>query len=183
VPSVVEAGLGIAALVLDVAILVAIAVVVDPGHGGARLALDVAHELVVPRPALVFLEQDEEQHRAVGGAVVGRVRPILERGQLAQADLVQDLPRLGVPERIVLARLQEGQRPERGRRQLGDEGERLEAGEQAIAPEHRHEPGEARRRQGTRRDADLEAQGGQVDQAAAVDIAQRLPARDHPGRG
>ena len=40
----------------------------------------------------------DEQRRRVGAAVVGRVRPLLERGHLAVAHLVQDLPGLLVAE-------------------------------------------------------------------------------------
>jgi hypothetical protein len=93
---------------------------------------------------------------------------------------VQDLSRLRIAKWIVLARLQDRQRAQCCRRQLGHERQRLEAGEQAVPAEHRHEPGQARRGQGAGRDAGLEAEGRQVDQAAAIDLVQGIPAGDQP---
>ena len=61
----------------------------------------VARQRRVARPALVLLEQDQEERRGVGGAVVGRVRPLLEGGHLAEAQLVQDLAGLLVAEGVV----------------------------------------------------------------------------------
>ena len=69
--------------------------------GGAGLALQRARQRPVAGPALVLLEQDQEQRRRVGAAVVGRVGPLLERRHLAEPQLVQDLARLLVAERIV----------------------------------------------------------------------------------
>ena len=113
---VLEPGLRVAALVLDVAVAVAVAVAIDPGDRRARLALQLARQRAVARPALVLLEQDQEQRRRVGAAVVGRVRPLLEGGHLAEPQLVQDLARLLVAERIVDPALEQRQRAQRGRR-------------------------------------------------------------------
>ena len=95
---VLEAGLLVAALVGDVAVALQVGVLVDPVERGARLVLEVAHELRVAGPALVLVEQDDEQRRRVGGAVVRRVRPLLEGRHLAVAHLVQDAPGILVAE-------------------------------------------------------------------------------------
>ena len=58
----------VAPLVLDVAVAVAVAVAVDPAERRARLALERAHERAVAGPALVLLEQDQEQRRRVGAS-------------------------------------------------------------------------------------------------------------------
>src|SRR5207249_8426771 len=79
--------------------------------GGFELPDDIG----ATRPALVLVEQDDEQGRRVGRAVVGRMRAFLEGGQLAEAHLVQDLSRLGVAERIDRSRSEE--------RRVGKEGQ------------------------------------------------------------
>ena len=70
---------------------------------GPRLQL--AHQLRVAGPALVLVEQHHEQRRGVGVAVVRRVRPLLERGHLAVAHLVQD------PARVLLAEVVDARCP------------------------------------------------------------------------
>ena len=87
---VLEPGLLVAPLVPDVAVALQVGVLVDPGERGARLDLEVAHELRVAGPALVLVEQDDVEGRRVGAAVVRRVGPLLERRHLAVAHLVQD---------------------------------------------------------------------------------------------
>ena len=101
---VLEAGLGVPALVLDVAVAVAVAVARRSSASAARASVSSSRTSVgVARPALVLVEQDEEERRRVGAAVVGRVRPLLERGQLAEPELVEDLARLLVAEVVDLA--------------------------------------------------------------------------------
>src|SRR5438132_13950411 len=90
---VLEARLGVPPLVLDVAVSVAVAVAVDPRQSSTRLSFERAHEVDVPRPALDLVEQDEKERRRVGGAVVGRMRTLLERRQLAEPQLVENLSR------------------------------------------------------------------------------------------
>ena len=102
---------------------------------GSRSA---AHERGVVRPAPHLGEEHEEERRRVDRAVVAREPG---RRRLPGADLVDDLARLGVRERIVLGRLQAGERRERVARQLRPEDERLEARDQRVAAEHGHEPG------------------------------------------
>ncbi len=95
---VLEAGLLVAALVRDVAVALEVGVLVDPVERRPRLALELADELAVARPALVLVEQDDVERRRVGAAVVRRVRPLLERRHLAVAHLVEDPARVLVAE-------------------------------------------------------------------------------------
>ena len=118
---VVEAALG-ALLVLDEAVAVAIAVVVDPGQRRQRRRTKAAHEGGVVGPAPHLREQDEVERRRVDRAVVA-LEPRLRR--LALADLVHDLARLRVDGRIVLRRLELGEHLERRPGELGAEQERL----------------------------------------------------------
>ena len=92
----------VAALVLDVAVTIAVAVLVDPHQRGSRVRLELTDELGIAGPALVLVEQDEEERRRVGGAVVGRLRTLVEVYEFAEAQLVEDLAGLLIAERIVL---------------------------------------------------------------------------------
>ena len=181
---VVEPRLRVPALVLDVAIAVEVAVAVDPLEPRARLALEAPHEIGVGGPPFVLVEDDEEERCRVDRAVVGRVRALLEGGELPEAELVQDLPRLGVSERVVALRLEEGERHERRLREVGDERKGLVARDQAVPAEERHEPGKARGRNRLPfpQHGGVEAQRGQVDQAARVDVFERAPGGLERGR-
>ena len=144
---VLEAGLLVAALVRDVAVALQVGVLVDPVQRRPRLALELAHELRVAGPALVLVEQHDVERRGVGAAVVRRVRPLLERGHLAVAHLVQDPARILVAEVVDAGALPVAERAQRRRGELGRERQRLQAREDAVAAEHRHEPRQAGGRQ------------------------------------
>ena len=164
---VLEPGLLVAPLVGDVAVALQVGVLVDPGQGRARLPLERAHELRVAGPALVLVEQHDVERRRVDRAVVGRVRPLLEGGHLAEAQLVQDAARVLVAEVVAARPLPEAQGGQRGARQVGVERQRLQAGEDAVAPEHGHEPGQPGGRQVVAGQRDRrEPQRRQVDQAS-----------------
>src|SRR5262249_28103970 len=137
---VLETGLGVAALVLDIAVAVAVAEVVDPAERGARRGLELADERRIARPALVLVEQDEEQRRRVGAAVVRRMRALLEDRQLPEAQLVRDLAGLLVAEVVDAAALERGEHAQGRRRELWRERQRLEARDQAVTAEERQEP-------------------------------------------
>src|SRR5262249_49213841 len=91
------------------------------GGGGAGRALQLVDETGVPGQPFALVEQDQKQRRRVGRAVVGRVRPLLERGQLAEADLVEDLPGLLVAEGVDPLPLLGGQGAESRLGELGRE--------------------------------------------------------------
>src|SRR5262245_31906655 len=180
---VLEAGLLVAPLVPDVAVVLEIGVLVDPVQRRPRLELEIPNELPVAGPPLVLVEQHDVEGRRVRAAVVRRVRALLEGGQLAVTQLVQDPAGILVPEIVEPRPLPLAEREQRGARQLGRERQGLEAREDAVAAEHRHEPGQTRGRQApASRDRRREPQRGQVDEAAAVRPLQRLPVALDPRR-
>src|SRR5512133_3668655 len=136
-----EPGL-VTALVLDIAVTVSVPVVVNPRQRGAGRAFQLVDEAGAPGPTFALVEEDEKERRRVGRAVVGRVRSLLERGQLAEADLVEDLSGLFVAKRVDPLPLLCRQDSERRLRELGRERECLVAGQEAVAAEDSHEPGQ-----------------------------------------
>ena len=149
----------------------------------AGLALELSHQLPVAGPALVLVEQHHVQRRGVGAAVVGRMGPLLECGQLAVAHLVQDPAGVLVAEVVDPGPLPLPEHAKRRCRQLRGEGQSLQAGEDAVTTEHGHEPRQAGRGQapslgGERR----EAQRREVDKAAPVRGLERLPVALEAGR-
>src|SRR6266404_1484573 len=77
------------ALVLDVAVPVAIAAAIDPRQRGARVRLQIAHQLGIAGPPLVLVEQHEVQRRRVGCAEVRRLRPLAEPRELRFGQLTR----------------------------------------------------------------------------------------------
>ena len=67
--------------------------------------------------------------------------------ELAIAQLVQDLARLGIAIRIVLLGLQRAEDIQRAARELGIDQDVLQRDDQTVAAEGRHEPRQARRRE------------------------------------
>ena len=94
---------GLRQRVLDVSVAVGVAAVLDPGQRRAGVGLQRADQLVVAGPAVVLVQQDQEQRRGVGGPEVRRVRALTARGELAESQLVQDLAGLLLVE-VVAAR-------------------------------------------------------------------------------
>ena len=112
------------------------------------------------------------------------MRTFLERRELAEAELVQDLSRLGVAERVVGRRLEEREGRQRRLRELGHVGQRLVARDQAVPAEERHEPRESRRGDGLSlaEDGGIEPESSQVDEAAPVRLLERAPGGHEVGR-
>ena len=104
--------------VLDVAVAVAVPEVVHPVQRGARVGFERAHQVHVAGPAFVLIQQHEEERRGVTGTVVGRLRPFVEMGQLAETQLVKDASRFFFRQFHFLLSLGLGQRAERGTRQF-----------------------------------------------------------------
>ena len=76
-PALVEQpGGDVASLVLDVAVAVDVAAVLDPEQRCTSVGLQLADERVVARPAVVLVQQHQEQRCGVGAAEVGRMRPL-----------------------------------------------------------------------------------------------------------
>src|SRR5262249_13033367 len=72
-----EAG-SVVPLILDVPVAVAVGMAVEPLERRSGVGLQLPHELRVPRPALVLVEQDEIRGRGVVCTVVRRVRALTE---------------------------------------------------------------------------------------------------------
>ena len=103
------------------------------------------------------------------------MRALFERRQLAVAHRVQDPAGILVAEVVQAHALPVPERTQRCRGELGREGKRLQASEDAVPAEHGHEPGEARRRKTAPTcDERREAQRREIDEAAAVGRFQRL---------
>src|SRR5205823_6926584 len=89
-------------------------------------------------------EEDEEERRRVHAAVVGRVRHLARPGQLAPADLVEDLARLLLAIVVDPLSLVRRHEEERVPRDFRVQEQRLEAGDERVAAERRAVPGNAR---------------------------------------
>ena len=171
-----EAGLLVAALVPDVAGAEQVGVLVDPVERRPGLVLELPHGLAVTGPALVLVEQHDVERRRVGTAVVRRMRPLLEGRHLPVAHLVQDAAGVLVAEVVEAAALPGPERSQGRLCELGGERQRLQAREDAVPAEHRHEPGQAGGRQvGAAGDGRREAERGHIDEAAPVRRLERLP--------
>ena len=112
------------------------------------------------------------------------MRTLPERGHLAVPHLVQDPARIFVAEVVDACALARAELAQGRRGQFGIERQCLQAGEHAVATEHRHEPrqagrGEAPAARGERR----ESQRGEVDEAAAVGPHEVGRVRLQRGRG
>ena len=86
-------------------VAVEIAVAVDPLEAALGDGPVAVEERVVAEPPPRLVERDEVERRRVRGAVVGRVRDLVEVRELAEPELVQDLARLGVAKGVELRRL------------------------------------------------------------------------------
>src|SRR6185437_9113665 len=128
---------------------------------------------VVARPLVILIEQDHEQRRCVRRSVVRRVGLHPGGGQFTKAQLVQDLAWLLIVKIVVAARLPCTEYTQRVRGECRQVGQRLEARDEAVAPEQGHEPRQSRRRQGRRRvEIRLKAKRREVGQARAVGLLQ-----------
>src|SRR5262249_42037919 len=118
-------------------------VLINPVEGSERVGLKVLYQLRIAGPTLVFIQQDEEQRSGIAGAVVGRLRTLAEMRHFAKAKLVQDASRFFLGDFYYLLALTFGECGESRGRKFRGKGQHLIAGEQAVASEERHEPGEA----------------------------------------
>src|SRR6185312_13534568 len=88
-------------MVVEIAIAVAVAVALDPRERRIDVAPQLAYQPEVSRPREVLIEQDEEERSRIHGTVVDRaLRNPLEARQGPLAQLVRDLPGLGIPVRV-----------------------------------------------------------------------------------
>src|SRR6266852_1236407 len=112
------------------------------------------------------------------------MRSFLEVRQLAEPDLVQDPSRELVAKRIDLRALIAGEHTKGRDREVWRERKRLVARYEAVSPEDGHEPGQSGRRHGlAREELGSEAKCGEIDEAALVDVLERIPIGLQTGRG
>ncbi len=157
---------------LDEAVAVAVGAL-DPVERPDRVAAKLVDQGVVAGPAPVLGEQNEEERRRVDGSVVA-AEPAFRR--LAAPQLVHDLAGLGVDGGIVFDGLERGEAAQPGARELRAQRQRLEARDQGVAAEDRHEPRQAGRDQLSAR-AEGHPQGGDIDNRLTVAPLELRPAR------
>ena len=140
-----------AALIVDQAVAVAVAVVAHPVGGGDQVRPQPADQGVVAGAADVGAGQGDEQAGGVDPAVVEAERHLAQCAHLAAARLVHDLAGLAVLEGAGLGRLAHGQIGQDPFGQRRVEPQHLPGRDDAVASERRREPGRARVRVRARR--------------------------------
>src|SRR5258707_15072473 len=90
---------------------------------------------------------------------------------------MEDLSRFFVAKWVVHVGLEESQRSQRRRGELGSKGDRLKARDDAVTSEERHEPGQTGRGQRSRRERRSIPKRGKIDEAPAVRVLERVPCR------
>ena len=131
------------AQVLHEPVAVLVPVLVDPREGGADVRQELVGELQVPGPPEVLGPQEHEPWRGVDGPVVPGVRDVPGSGQLAPADLVQDLAGFLVSPGVDLRPLISSQHAKRVTSRAGVHGQQLVGADQGVPPEHGDVPGDA----------------------------------------
>src|SRR5262245_50330448 len=128
-------------------VAVEVAVAVDPVETAQRRVAMRLQERLVAEPLPRLVQYDEVARPGGGGSVVRRVGDQPEVRQLAGAQLVRDLSRLGVALIVDRGCLELGELPERAAREAGVHDHVLQARDQRVAAEDRHEPRHAGGRQ------------------------------------
>ncbi|MNS22866.1 hypothetical protein D3C72_546710 [compost metagenome] len=166
-----------AAVVGQVAALVAVDAALNPAERQLDVLSKLTEQAGVPGPGLVALQHDHEERRGVDGAVERHVGNFTPAGQLAHAQLVEDAAGLLVAPCVHLAALVGGQEPQGLLGDGRDVGQHLHGAQEAVSAEERHEPGHAGREvveppQGR-------AQAQQVREALGQDAVEQEAARSH----
>jgi hypothetical protein len=176
-PALVAQAAGSALAVVQEPVPVVVAVAVHPAQRGLHRVAELVEQVERAAPVRVLGHQAQEQRGGVHRPVVARERRERPGGDLAGAQLVQHLPRLLLVDGVHAAAQAGGQQPQRARGHAVVEGEHLERGDEAVAPEERAEP----------RDAggvelvpvELRAQHPQVEQRPAQDAVEQLIVGGH----
>ena len=149
---VLEAGLLVAALVGDVAVALQVGVLVDPVQGGARLRLERRARAWCRRSSArtrrAARRRAAWRRRSRSRASAAAPRRPSSRRSASRAGCGPG-PRRGSRRPARPARCPSAMSVRRG--ELGGERQRLQAGEDAVAAEHGHEPRQAGRRQAVAR--------------------------------
>src|SRR5438270_1963133 len=136
-----------AAEVLDVAVAIEVTVAVDPYEGTVEDVLELQDRGKIVGPAEVGGGQHEVQGGGVDAAVVGGVGNVVGAGEFPLADLVEYLARLLVAPWVVLGTEEAAKEVQRPAGRLGVHREDLVGGQDRIAPERRHVPGDPGRQE------------------------------------
>ena len=161
--------------VLDVAVAVPVAEVLDPGEGAVGVGQQAGQLLGRQPPPGQLAEQHDEQRRGVDRAVVGRATLQGERVRAVEAGLVHDPAGLLLGPGVDVLALEVGQRLEHAEGQRGIDRQRHQRGPERVAPEQGHEPRSAGGHDG-------EAPPGGVEQAQRREVGQRALVRPRQGR-
>ena len=177
VPRVLPALVGEAAvgrpLVLDVAVAVTVAELLDPLDRPIGVRQEAVDQLAGEAPPAKLAEEHDEQRRGVGGAVVDRAAAQRQRRRLTEAHLVQDPPRLLLGAVVDLRALEAGERLEHAEGEVGVGDERHPCREDRVAAKERHEPRRAGRDDGAFGEVRVEyPQCTEVLGAAGDDVAE-----------
>lgn len=145
-PPLIPVVVGPLTLILLEAVRVQVAEPVHPVEAAPGRALQRPQSGRIAQPAPQASQQEQEQRGGVGRAVIRGVRHGTEAGPLAAPQLVRDLPRLGVPERIQFSGLELAQTSQGRQRQAVVDDQGLVGGQQRVPAEQGYKPGQARRR-------------------------------------
>ena len=164
-PALVGQPAGVRSEVLDVAIAVPVAEVLDPGERAVGVGQQPGQLLGRQPPAGQLAEQHDEQRRGVDRPVVGRATLQGERVRAVEAGLVHDPPRLLLRPGVDVLALEVGQRVQHAEGQRGIDRQGHQRGPQRVAPEQGHEPRSAGGHDG-------EPAPGGVEQAQRGEVGQ-----------
>ena len=142
-PTLVAEPVGAAGLIVEQAVAVVVAEVVDPAERGLDRVAQVLEQRQAAAPLRVLGEQAEEQRGRVDGAVVAGQGDRPERRQLPRPQLVDHLARLLLVHGVDTAAEAIREHAERLLGHRGVPGGGLERGDQAVAAEERGEPRDA----------------------------------------
>src|SRR6185312_12526660 len=105
-PALVDEAASVGAAVIEIAVAIAVAETLDPIQRRVDVAPQGADQPDVSRPRKILIEEDEEEWSRIHGPVVGRaLRNLPEARERPLAQLVCDLPGLGIAVRIAAIRL------------------------------------------------------------------------------
>src|SRR5215207_8791447 len=127
-------------------VAVRIGVLQEPAQSATSRGLELPREVIVGGPAPHLVEKNEEERGSIDGAVVGGVRDLAKRRQLAATEFVENLPGLCVSEVVPPGRLVTCQRSQDVPRRLLVQEHGLKGGDKPVPPEECHVPRGARRR-------------------------------------
>ena len=166
------------AIIGDVSSLVLTRFPLQPAQCAIDIGAERLEQIEIARRFDMAGYRDQEQQRRVDGGVARRLRHLVQMGQFADPQLVQDLARLFTGLLVVLPALPVGECLCRAGPERRIEGEALDRRQQAIPAEQSHEPRYARRSEPVLPSPDL--QQCKIGERAGQHLAERLARRVYP---